>query len=326
MPIIYHGSKSIFDKPNFDFIENKVSYGTNEYGFGLYGSMYHGDAQGILSGSNSSFGIVYQIDVDDCDFKDRWLKSSEPIGADKFERLLEMASEKNYENLSTVLIEYGENTTGQQVMMAETSDNPRQYSADLHETGIDGYSSGDYCVFLSENSINNMKVVLSKGIEVDKANAYLDHLRNKETVIIEEPYKKHGFEDNGRIAIESFGSQQVADVYCTIISIMRSSTDNYGYDMRLMLNNALSNMYSVDSKNPEKIFGVTNLNNIDKRIRDSYGFSEGLTNEQQSNLTKNLKTLISKLSDNPYVLKHIEQAEMFQQSETTSTRVASFSL
>src|SRR5688572_14779842 len=105
MVTVYHGSNALFLRPDFSRIENISTYGTNEYGFGFYASVYGGDAHDRLNKYKP--GFIYALDIPDERYERNWIKSNEPIGAEKRADILALLEKRGKNDMAKRLSDMG---------------------------------------------------------------------------------------------------------------------------------------------------------------------------------------------------------------------------
>lgn len=300
MPSVYHGSRTLFAKPDFRYIKDQSGYGANEYGFGFYASSYAGDAH-ERAFSHDSPCFIYEINISDKRYNENWLKSKDPVGRDIVERTAAIFDKRNQPAVAQSIRDLEMDVTGAEfhthLRYNISGLSPRAISSILADADVDGYCEGDYYVFFDKDTIPEL--FIHSAYNLDKNTAVAAHDVLKKTAA--------GYQDNNReFSNFDFMSDQARYGYYTLlelddpqltqmyVTLIKQSQEHRGFfGLRDSLGHVVQRSAMINPANNDHAYFGTTIFNAVEMCREGYITPDGFVSK--------LEEFIEKLADHPIV-------------------------
>lgn len=315
MVALFHGTRAVFDRPDFDRLS--TDWTNSQYGFGFYTGDYAGDAQERIDDDirRGLPAIVYEMELPDADFEKKWLESSREVPSEQITRIRDAVREAGRKDILQAwdkTVERGETLTGG---IVHSYLNNKSHAEILKKAGIDGYKEGGYYIFKNAAAVPEFKIRSAFNIDRAAAEAELAEMTaHRKTVYRHEDYPQpaHGFfasemAESGYSDMNSkIKDPQLAAQYLDLVQMTRDPEvfrKDVGFSLRQALGYAVKRATGWANDENERFFG-TNLLNLDDAVRNLV-----VTPEVPAPFQEKLDSFVDCLSDKFSVRAYLKTAE-----------------
>lgn len=272
---LYHGSSALFAQPDFSRIKNESTLGTNEYGWGFYASDYAGDAWERLPDGK---GFVYEMDVADETFRDKWINANQPAPQAFIDRAV-VELDKRGKTQSAEYVRNSGPLSGHDLYTSIRMPDAKSTSEFWADAGFDGFKDGAYYVFLHPGAVPELNLHsdyksgpnAKKEFELLKAAIKpLDPAAFAQTDKTD--FRSEVAERGYRTLKEATKNPALCKQYADIIEMTKDQDlTSEGFSMREKLGYIVTRAFT-DPKSGDAYFGTTLLDTspVENSVRTSY--------------------------------------------------------